>query len=217
MASQILILSNIFVSIITSLTPMIEINDLLKNLKSAHERSCITYASLWLNYTLWSAYGVLKGNVFPVGLINIWGILISSYYCYIFFYCVEYCDKKRVFYTYFFSILFSIIIIVYCQYSAHPQDIIESRVGFVASLVSILMMASPLSMIPIVLQKGTNMISFPLSVMYNTTAALWCIYGLMIQDPYIIKTNIVGGIVSFLGLTLFVFVPSSYDDPKNIV
>ena len=50
--------------------------------------------------------------------------------------------------------------------------------------------------------------SFQLVIMCNLTSALWCCYGLINEDKFILITNIIGGIVSFLSLSLFALLPS---------
>eukprot|EP01041_Mallomonas_annulata_P011046 gene11046-23096_t len=205
------------ISFLTSLTPLVEILDIIKYNKSVCESSCINYASMWLYYSLWAIYGIFKGDIYPVGITNIWGLLASTYYCYVLIMHAEAQNKKRIMILYSFTVLFSIITLHYCIFKIHSNEVIEARVGFLASFMSILLMASPLSSVLIVLEKGTESLSFPLSIMYNITATFWCFYGIIIQDNYIAFTNLIGGGLYLIELALFAFLPPTYNNDKNSI
>jgi len=87
--------------------------------------------------------------------------------------------------------------------------------GFIASTFSVLMNGAPLSIIFEVLRRGTHVMSFRLILMCNITSALWCCYGLTYGDRFISVTNILGGIVSFLSLCLYLIVPSRIEKFDN--
>ena len=199
----------IILSIVTSFTPLVEINE-IKRSGTVLERNCLSYVSMWVCYALWAIYGIFLGNFIPIAITNIWGVILSTYYCYVFVKFVRPNERRRVVITYFFGILCTLITSFYCFSGVHPRSIVEARVGSVASFVSILMMASPLSLIPDVLMHGTHLLSFPVIIMYNVTSAVWCIYGILLHDNYISVTNLIGGIVSFASLALFACIPAFY-------
>mmetsp|Transcript_17881 Transcript_17881/g.17952 ORF Transcript_17881/g.17952 Transcript_17881/m.17952 type:complete len:211 (-) Transcript_17881:270-902(-) len=197
------------VSLITSLTPLVEVNDIVSHNRSTNESTCLVYASMWLSYALWSVHNFLKADYFPVGLINFWGLFICSFYCFVFIEHVDRRSKMRVQITYVITLVCALITIYYCMKSVHPIEIVISRVESLASLMSVLMMGAPLTSILQVLQRGTDTISFPLSVMYNITAAYWCYHGIVTDNSYIALTNLIGGLLCLIELALFAFLPSS--------
>jgi len=200
----------ILMSFITSLTPLLEIEDIKKS-QTVLERNCLSYASMWLCYALWAIYGLVLGNLYPIALPNIWGVVASSYYCAVFYQHVSSrMEKVRVGTTYGFTLALAIIVLIYCKLEAHPREVVEGRIGFVASLVSVLMMASPLSLIPVVLENGTHLLNFHLLVMYNITSAMWCVYGIVVKDNFVAVTNLIGGMICFISLLLFAFIPPYY-------
>ncbi|KAJ9589595.1 hypothetical protein L9F63_017180, partial [Diploptera punctata] len=77
------------------------------------------------------------------------------------------------------------ILMCYTQYETDFETV-KFYVGFVASLMTILFFAAPLTMLAHVLNvKSVESLPFPMISMTFVCSALWLIYGYMLGDPFI--------------------------------
>jgi hypothetical protein len=48
-------------------------------------------------------------------------------------------------------------------------------------------------------------LSLSVCIMYNCSSALWCLYGLALNDPFLSVCNLVGGLANFATLVIILF------------
>ncbi|XP_018339906.1 PREDICTED: sugar transporter SWEET1 isoform X2 [Trachymyrmex septentrionalis] len=103
--------------------------------------------------------------------------------------------------------IFVVIFLVYAQME-HPANI-EFRFGIVVTVLLLLLIAAPLAHLKNVIKtKNTEILPFPLIFMGTLVSFQWLLYGLIIDNVFIIFQNAIGFILSIAQLSLFVIFPS---------
>lgn len=87
---------------------------------------------------------------------------------------------------------------------------IEFRFGIIVTTVMFLLLASPLVHLGEIFKtKSTEMLSFPLIFMATIVTFQWLLYGLIIDNSFIVFQNAVGFTLSASELLLFAIFPST--------
>eukprot|EP01132_Coremiostelium_polycephalum_P003178 gene3178-3977_t len=91
---------------------------------------------------------------------------------------------------------------------APDQPARASRLGFIASVVCVIMFASPLEKMKSVLQKrDSEGMLLGVAVLSFLCGISWSIYGLLTGDIYVYLPNILASILSFIQFSLIVLYP----------
>lgn len=137
--------------------------------------------------------------------VNVFGLLINIIYMIVYYYYTS--NTKEVFTSIFKVTIFVIIFLVYAEIE-HPTNI-EFRFGIVVTVLLLLLIASPLIHLKQVIKtKNTEILPFPLIFMGTLVSFQWLLYGLIINNVFIIFQNAVGFTLSIAQLSLFVIFPS---------
>ena len=131
-------------SVATSLVPLLDVFEMERS-QSAIPITSISYISMWLNYTLWAIYGLFIGDCTAVTMTNLWGSALCTYYCYKVYRYVKFVERKEVCLNYLIGFSLFFLAGYYSFTSTHPKEIKVSRLGYVASVFSVLMNGSVLS------------------------------------------------------------------------
>ncbi|KAL0985247.1 hypothetical protein UPYG_G00154550 [Umbra pygmaea] len=169
--------------------------------KSADNVQFLPFLTTCLNNLGWLYYGLLKSDGTLV-LVNLIGACLQSLY--IFFYCHYTNDKRRITAQTLLAgavlcggwLYFSVLL---------PQGESQlSQLGLTCSLFTVSMYLSPLAdLVEIVRSRNVERLSFSLTVATFLTSTSWTLYGLQLQDYYIMVPNIPGIVTSLIRVFLF--------------
>ncbi|XP_051157394.1 sugar transporter SWEET1 [Leptopilina boulardi] len=139
-------------------------------------------------------------NVNVVGFIL--NVLYTSFY-------YSYCPtKSKLLSTLAKTAALVAIFIGYAQ--MEDESKIEFRFGIIVTIVMFLLLASPLIHLGEIFKtKSTEMLSFPIIFMATIVTFQWLLYGLIIDNSFIVFQNAVGFTLSASELLLFVIFPST--------
>ncbi|XP_029662293.1 sugar transporter SWEET1 [Formica exsecta] len=137
--------------------------------------------------------------------VNIFGLLINIIYSIVYYYYAP--NTREVLKLIYKVTIFVIILLVYAQIE-HPTNV-EFRFGIVVTVLLFLLIAAPLMHLKEVIKtKNTEILPFPLIFMGTLVSFLWFLYGLIINNVFVIFQNAVGFILCIIQLSLFVIFPS---------
>ncbi|XP_068648949.1 bidirectional sugar transporter SWEET1a-like [Aristolochia californica] len=186
------------------LSPVITFRRIIKS-KSTEEFSGIPYATTLLNCLLSAWYGLpfVSPNNLLVVTINGTGVVIEFIYVVIFLIFLR--GKMR-------AKIFGLLVLVLSVFAAvalisvvvlHGQKR-KIFCGFAATIFSICMYASPLSIMRLVIRtKSVEYMPFFLSLFVFLCGTSWFIYGLLGSDPFIAVPNGFGCGLGTLQLILY--------------
>ncbi|KAK6326869.1 hypothetical protein J4Q44_G00025140 [Coregonus suidteri] len=176
----------------------------LKNMrasKSADNVQFLPFLTTCLNNLGWLYYGILKTDGTLV-LVNTIGACLQSLY--ILSYCHYTYDKRRVTSQTLLAggvvcggwLYFSVLL---------PQGESQlAQLGLTCSLFTISMYLSPLADLMKIVRTGSvECLSFSLTVATFLTSTSWTLYGLQLQDYYIMVPNTPGIVTSLIRFFLF--------------
>ncbi|XP_036395270.1 sugar transporter SWEET1 isoform X1 [Megalops cyprinoides] len=160
----------------------------------------------------WLYYGMLKKDGTLI-IVNSIGASLQSLY--ILTYC-HYTKTRRLVWVQTFTA--SIVLCgawVYFSLFLTQGESQLSQLGFACSVFTVSMYLSPLTdLMEIVRSRSVERLSFPLTVATFLTSTSWTLYGLQLQDYYIMVPNTPGIITSLVRFFLFwKFSPVSLDKP----
>lgn len=167
--------------------------------------SALPFLTAFFNTFLAFVYGVLVSNS-KIMVVNTIGFTLET--CYLLFY-LFYTTHKKVLLHKILFVVSSISVVSF--YVFILEDMSKSAfyfVGYLGSLVAIVMFGSPLGSISNVIKtRSTESLSFTLCFANFATASLWTIYGSMLDDYFIMLPNLIGSILGFAQLALFTKFP----------
>ncbi|XP_012994801.2 sugar transporter SWEET1 [Esox lucius] len=169
--------------------------------KSAENVQFLPFLTTCLNNMGWLYYGLLKSDGTLV-LVNVIGACLQLLY--IFFYCHYIKDKRRVTSQALLAggvlcggwLYFSVLL---------PQGESQlAQLGLACSLFTVSMYLSPLADLMEIVRSGSvERLSFSLTVATFLTSTSWTLYGLQLQDFYIMIPNTPGIVTSLIRFFLF--------------
>ncbi|KAH7833923.1 hypothetical protein Vadar_011068 [Vaccinium darrowii] len=186
------------------LAPTITFMRIMKN-KSTEEFSGIPYVMTLLNCLLSAWYGlpfVSKDNML-VSTINATGAAIEFIYVVIFLVYAPKKDKGKILglLTFVLSVFLAVAFISVFALHGNKRKLF---CGFAASVFSIIMYASPLSVMRAVIKmKSVEYMPFLLSLFVFFCGTSWFIYGLLGNDPFVAVPNGFGCALGAVQLILY--------------
>ncbi|KAG8037418.1 hypothetical protein G9C98_005628 [Cotesia typhae] len=99
------------------------------------------------------------------------------------------------------------IFLAYAKFES--PDLIEFRYGLLTTALLLMLVGTPLMNLDQVIKtKSTEILPFPLIAMGTVVSFLWLLYGIIIDNGFIVFQNIVGLLLYFIQLSLFAIYPS---------
>ncbi|XP_024870353.1 sugar transporter SWEET1 [Temnothorax curvispinosus] len=136
---------------------------------------------------------------------NIFGLLTSTIYMIIYYRYAP--NTNEVLKLTYKVTIFVVIFLVYAQIEDPTK--VEYRFGIVITVLLLLLIAAPLVHLKKVIQtKNTEILPFPLIFMGTLVSFQWLLYGIIIDNVFVIFQNAVGLTLSVAQLSLFVIFPS---------
>ncbi|KAK7293912.1 hypothetical protein RJT34_16791 [Clitoria ternatea] len=198
------------------LAPTITFKRIIAN-KSTEKFSGIPYPMTLLNCLLSAWYGLpfVSPHNILVTIINGTGAVIETVYVLIFVLFAPKKEKVKVA-GLFTSVvaLFSVVVLV-SLFALHGNSR-KLFCGFAATIFSIIMYGSPLSIMRLVIKtKSVEFMPFFLSLFVFLCGTSWFIYGLLGRDPFLAVPNGVGSALGTMQLILYFIYRDNKGDPKK--
>ncbi|KAK1795480.1 hypothetical protein P4O66_010643 [Electrophorus voltai] len=149
----------------------------------------------------WLYYGMLKKDS-TLMIVNFIGASLQSLYIFTYFRYAK--EKRRVLLQ--TLVLACVLCVAWVYFSmVVPQgDTQLSQLGLACSVFTVSMYLSPLTdLVEIVRTRSVERLSFPLTVATFFTSTSWTLYGLQLQDFYIMVPNTPGIVTSLIRFFLF--------------
>ncbi|MCE0482561.1 hypothetical protein HAX54_041420 [Datura stramonium] len=161
--------------------------------KSAGEYNAIPYMCQLLCRTLWVFYGILSPDGLLIITVNSVGVLTQIIYVLIYLIYAPCHKKVKAFiFVSIMNIIFPGVAIALSLIVLHG-DARNTLIGYLCAVVTIVMYASPLSiMITVIRTKSVEYMPFLLSFFLLLNAGAWFAFAMFLQDPYLIVPNVVG-------------------------
>ncbi|XP_059054387.1 sugar transporter SWEET1 [Achroia grisella] len=182
----------------------------VKNQTTA-ESSPLPFLCGVLSCALWLLYGLTKHDD-KIVLVNTIGVSLMASYTLVFY--VYTFKKSSLLKQIFLTVLVSIFFIGYVTFE-EDNDLLLSRLGLIACSLTLITIAAPMSKLVYVLKvKNTECLPFPMILMSFFVSALWFLYGLIEEDPYLILPNFIGAVLAASQLSLFLIYPRNPQSPS---
>ncbi|XP_031709421.1 sugar transporter SWEET1 [Anarrhichthys ocellatus] len=173
----------------------------MRESKSAEDIQFLPFLTTCLNNLGWLYYGILKTDQ-TIVLVNVIGALLQILYIIVYLY---YTNQKRL----VMSQTVAAGTVLTCGWFYFTKFLPEgdsrlSQLGLTCSVITVSMYLSPLTdLVQIVRTGDVKCLSFPLTVATFFTSTSWVLYGLQLNDYYIVVPNSPGIFTSLLRLYLF--------------
>lgn len=149
-------------------------------------------------------YALILGDTAMIN-VNVFGILLNIGY-FLFYY--SYSSNKTDTLALAGKIVVLVSVILGYAEIEDPNNL-EYRYGIIITILLFILIASPLfGLGEIMRTKSTAGLPFPLILMGTLVSSQWLLYGLIIDNGFIIFQNAVGFTLSLSQLSLFVIYPS---------
>ncbi|GMH17128.1 hypothetical protein Nepgr_018969 [Nepenthes gracilis] len=186
------------------LAPTVTFKRILKN-KSTQQFSGIPYVMTLLNCLLSCWYGLpfVSPNNILVATINGTGAAIETVYVLMFLMFAPRREKVKIggLFVFVLAVFSAVVLISLLALHGHPRKLF---CGFAATIFSIIMYGSPLSIMRMVIKtKSVEYMPFLLSLFVFLCGTSWFIYGLIGRDPFVAVPNGFGCGLGALQLILY--------------
>nr|XP_019948289.1 PREDICTED: sugar transporter SWEET1 [Paralichthys olivaceus] len=173
----------------------------MRESKSTDNIQFLPFLTTCLNNLGWLYYGILKLDQ-TIVLVNVIGALLQIVYIIMY---IKYTNQKRLVIS---QTLTAGIVLVcgwfYFSVFLPKGDTQLSQLGLTCSVVTVSMYMSPLTdLVKIVRSGDVQCLSFSLTVATFFTSTSWVLYGLQLNDNYIVVPNTPGIFTSLIRLYLF--------------
>lgn len=179
--------------------------------KSTEEFPSFPYVSTLLNCSVWVFYclpSITPNRPSPL-VTNLIGLVFQTGYLFVF---VKYARDKakaqvqiQLAVYAVFMVLFVSSILLFL-----PATSRSFVVGLFATVFTVVMFGAPLSALAVVLRtRSVEFMPLSLSLMGFSCSATWTLYGLYVQDIFVIVPNVLGMILGIIQLAIYFSVSSS--------
>ena len=145
--------------------------------------------------------------------INVFGVLTNTAYMAVYYYYSQHTKDTLALIGKVAA--FVMVFLTYAQ--VENSEKIEFRFGVVVTVLLLLLIASPLVHLgEIIKTKNTDILPFPLIFMGTIVSFQWLLYGLIINNVFVIFQNVVGFTLSVMQLSLFVIFPSKSKAKQSV-
>ncbi|TMW61774.1 hypothetical protein Poli38472_010837 [Pythium oligandrum] len=186
-----------------------EIREVHRN-KATGTMLLLPIPSMFGNGVLWTLYGFLAHDYFPLVATNAVGIAFSAFYMAVY---LRYTTEKCSVLTRMLLVWAALLgLILYAVLSPEAKSAVKERIGYIAIAVCAVMFGSPLVVVKQVVQtKNSALLPFGMIVAGVLNSVLWLSYGLLIQDMIVVAPNFLN---LMLGATQLVLI-CVYRQPKT--
>ncbi|KAL2084204.1 hypothetical protein ACEWY4_019722 [Coilia grayii] len=173
----------------------------MKASQSADNIQFLPFLTTCLNNLGWLYYGILKRDG-TLMLVNVIGAFLQIVY--ILAYCRYTKERRRALLQTLAMMSTLAVGWGYFSVVVSQGDVQLSQLGLVCSVFTISMYLSPLAdLLEIIRSRSVERLSFPLTVATFLTSTSWTLYGMQLQDFYIMVPNTPGIVTSLIRFFLF--------------
>ncbi|XP_062554529.1 sugar transporter SWEET1-like [Armigeres subalbatus] len=145
---------------------------------------------------------------------NVIGLGISVVYA-VFFYLYTPRQSKGAFWKQT-GISGAVVAVLLGYAQIENPDVVEDRFGFIVTILMLLLIGQPLFGLPeIIRKKSTEGLPFPMILSGTVVGSLWLLYGIILNNVFMILQNLVAVSLSGVQLALFVIYPSKDSQKKK--
>eukprot|EP00090_Calanus_glacialis_P009977 TRINITY_DN18359_c0_g1_i1.p1 TRINITY_DN18359_c0_g1~~TRINITY_DN18359_c0_g1_i1.p1 ORF type:complete len:217 (+),score=52.70 TRINITY_DN18359_c0_g1_i1:74-724(+) len=173
--------------------------------KTTGETSGLTFLVGVVMTFAWYSYGRLIDDP-SIQLVNAVGLVLQTLYCFCFYAFTpsKFDTGRRMVLT----VLFVVLVQLYIRYE---DDIptAQLRLGLLCSSMAVAYCSAPLASVQHVFSTGSTQ-SMPFYLILATVAVTgqWTLYGIIIQDSFVLVPNLLGCAVASFQLALFAYFPT---------
>nr|XP_057941608.1 sugar transporter SWEET1 isoform X2 [Doryrhamphus excisus] len=169
--------------------------------KSTDNVQFLPFLTTCINNLGWLYYGILRSDGTLI-VVNLIGELLQLLYILSYFMYTK--QKRQVAYQIVGGAAVATSAWVYFSKILPPGDIQLNQLGLICSVATIGVYLSPLTdLVAIVRSRNVQCLSFPLTVATFLTSTSWFLYGLQLDDYYILVPNLPGIFTSTIRFYLF--------------
>ncbi|XP_038706645.1 bidirectional sugar transporter SWEET17-like [Tripterygium wilfordii] len=172
--------------------------------RSTEEFESLPYVCTLLSAALWTYYGIIRPGTYLVATVNGFGTLVEIVYVTLFLiYAPPKMKAKTVVFVGIVDVGFLAIAVLVSQLALQGDLRIDS-IGTICAAVSIIMYSSPLAaMKTVITTKSVEYMPFSLSFFIFSSTGIWALYGLLVQDYYVLVPNGTGFVLGTAQLVLY--------------
>lgn len=194
-------------SILLYLSPFPDFRRIYRN-KATGEVAILPIVVLFGNSVMWTTYGALDNSIFPVCVVNAFGVLTTSVFSLV-FYSFAAKLRRRV------LLLFASALLVLCIPALYiilaktgaihqSSDTVVTVMGYGSVVVNIGMYASPLgTMRKVIRTKSVASLPIALSAVSLGNGSLWVAYAILAGDMFILVPNAIGVALTIVQVGLY--------------
>lgn len=149
-------------------------------------------------------YALILGDPTMIN-INVFGLVTNAIYMLVYYYYAP--NTKDILALIGKAVVFVGIFLGYTQVE-HPENL-EFRFGIIITILFLLLVASPLVHLKKIIEtKDTTILPFPLIFMGTLVSFQWLLYGIIIDNIFVVFQNVVALMLSMCQMSLFIIFPS---------
>lgn len=154
------------------------------------------------NCACWAIYGVLRRDLFPIVATNALGLGFAFFYLVVYY---RHSPSPRAVALKCAATATAVALLtLYALASPEPPSVVQEHVGYASMAVCAVMFASPLAKVREVLAtRNASLMPFALVAAGFVNSLLWLLYGLILDDAFVITPNLVNLFLGALQLALF--------------
>lgn len=150
--------------------------------------------------------------------VNLIGFALSTIYCVIYYWYTPNEDKTKIWGKLGMAGAFTAALLAYCQYE--DPKLVEFRFGMILTGLLLCVIAAPLLDLPeIVRKQSTEGMPLPMIVSGTVVSTAWLMYGVTLNNDFLIYQNVVAVAICAIQLSLFAIYPATAakkgDDKKK--
>ncbi|KAJ0409651.1 hypothetical protein P43SY_008523 [Pythium insidiosum] len=179
----------------------------VRELRATGAMPLLPLTSMFGNCVLWTIYGFLARDFFPLVATNAVGIGFSVFYIAVYF---QYTPERRAVQRQLVATASALFLLsLYPVFSYEPRHVVQQRIGYVAIAVCAVMFGSPLVLVrEVIRSKSTGALPFGMILAGVINSLLWLTYGLIVSDVFVVAPNSVNLVLGGIQLFLFCLYPS---------
>uniref|UniRef100_K3WEX8 Bidirectional sugar transporter SWEET n=1 Tax=Globisporangium ultimum (strain ATCC 200006 / CBS 805.95 / DAOM BR144) TaxID=431595 RepID=K3WEX8_GLOUD len=202
-------------------SPSLDLRKVVKS-QSTGEMALLPLVSLWISSHLWTVYGLLTDDMFPLFATYLIGEICGIVYTAIFYrYTTEKAYARKVILSAlaFFIIITGYIIVAKAGVTDQSSHSVEQIVGYITTITGIALYTSPLETIARVLKtKSGASIPVLMCLCGCGCNTLWMIYGLIDNDTFVFLPAAFCAFFATLQIVLyFVFYPKRASNKGEVL
>lgn len=188
--------------------------------KTTGKMPLLPLTSMFANCVLWSLYGFLARDYFPLLATNAVGIGFSSFYLAVYY---RFTPQKLSMQRSVLGMCTALFIVsMYPVFSYEPRVVVQQHIGYMAITVCAVMFGSPLVLVKqVIATKNASLLPFGMIMASLINSLLWLTYGFILQDTIVILPNLLNLALGGLQLGIVCIYPrgagyANVEPPKDV-